>query len=232
MSDGAASLAGMLTGEPHNVYRIWRRRKLLYVGVSNSWPRRLSEHQAAKAWFKDATRVTLKSYPDRAAALDAERHAIETKRPLFNIQHNRDRNSVEVEVDPDALARSLCAMGAAVCLVVLAVRWTLDAGAAWWIQARADRDGLPLQVPAPRNPFTEEPPPLAMTLLQMFIEAASRPSHPEISVGIEEQASSGESGTSALSRPVNHPQLGPTTWRPTQSQYFGAKQRPPHWPAP
>ena len=57
---------------------------LLYVGVSKSALRRLSEHSTAK-WADDIVRVSVQNFPSRSEALKAEREAILKERPKYNI---------------------------------------------------------------------------------------------------------------------------------------------------
>lgn len=59
--------------------------RLLYVGVSLSTLRRLTQHRDKSAWFQSIQRVTVERFPSRAAAFEAERRAIATERPLHNV---------------------------------------------------------------------------------------------------------------------------------------------------
>ncbi|WP_432705659.1 GIY-YIG nuclease family protein [Actinoallomurus iriomotensis] len=74
--------------EPHTLDEYRHGRRSLYVGITNDLRRRRSEHRSSKHWFEEATKITMKRYPNRPAALDAERRTIKRKRPLYNIQHN------------------------------------------------------------------------------------------------------------------------------------------------
>ena len=61
---------------------------LLYIGTTGHLGRRLADH-AQKTWFLASTRITLEWFPDEEKAAKAERKAIETEGPKYNIAHNR-----------------------------------------------------------------------------------------------------------------------------------------------
>jgi hypothetical protein len=63
---------------------------LLYVGISLSWPARTRSHAHYSAWFAQVATVQIESFPDRESALNAEREAIRSERPKFNVVHNRE----------------------------------------------------------------------------------------------------------------------------------------------
>lgn len=58
---------------------------LLYVGQSISATKRFKSHKKTASWFLDIARVEIENFEDRQAALDAEREAIKSERPLFNV---------------------------------------------------------------------------------------------------------------------------------------------------
>lgn len=62
---------------------------LLYVGISLSWLARTKAHSRSSRWFEQVAKVEIERFPSRAAALDAERDAIRSERPKFNVVHNR-----------------------------------------------------------------------------------------------------------------------------------------------
>jgi hypothetical protein len=75
--------------EPSTLYRAYDASgDLLYVGIAKSWMHRWAHHQYDSAWFADVRRIELEPFPTRRAALDAERIAIRTEAPLYNIEHN------------------------------------------------------------------------------------------------------------------------------------------------
>lgn len=62
---------------------------LLYVGISLSWPARTRAHSHYSLWFAQVSRVEIERFQSREAALDAERDAIRSESPKFNVIHNR-----------------------------------------------------------------------------------------------------------------------------------------------
>ena len=63
---------------------------LLYVGVSLSTIQRLSQHKNQSHWFNDISQVTIEQFPNRDAALFAERTAIKKENPLHNLSLKED----------------------------------------------------------------------------------------------------------------------------------------------
>lgn len=63
---------------------------LLYVGISMSWPARTKQHVHGSRWFDQVAKVEIERFSTRAAALEAERQAIKSEKPKFNIVHNRE----------------------------------------------------------------------------------------------------------------------------------------------
>lgn len=77
--------------QTHALYRFFGAGgTLLYIGITNSLPRRLSQHNGDKEWFHGVANVTVEHYPTRDAVLAAEKRAIIAERPLYNEVHNRD----------------------------------------------------------------------------------------------------------------------------------------------
>lgn len=66
--------------------------KLLYVGISRSAMYRLDRHKRQSPWFHKITTVTIKLYPSRQEAIDAERKAIQEEVPLYNKTHQRKKS--------------------------------------------------------------------------------------------------------------------------------------------
>lgn len=62
---------------------------LLYVGISLSWPARTRAHAQGSRWFEQVAKVEIEHFPTRALALEAERKAIQSESPKFNVVHNR-----------------------------------------------------------------------------------------------------------------------------------------------
>lgn len=73
--------------KPVAVYRMYDATGvLLYVGYSTNIAARIQNHQWRTAWIEDVVDITLAHYPDVHAARDAERVAIKTEAPRYNIQ--------------------------------------------------------------------------------------------------------------------------------------------------
>ena len=72
-------------------------KKLLYVGISLSAAARLAQHRDAAHWFDDIATVTIETFPNREAALAAERKAIINEKPVCNIHHKRTLKQIEQE---------------------------------------------------------------------------------------------------------------------------------------
>jgi hypothetical protein len=68
-----------------------KRRRPLYVRVTNNAKRRHREHRASKPWFPEVKKVKAKNYRTRARALQAERRAIARKHPRYNVVGNPRR---------------------------------------------------------------------------------------------------------------------------------------------
>lgn len=61
--------------------------ELLYVGISLCAIGRLAQHRMDKQWYQDIARVEVEWLPDRDTALAAEKLAIQTERPRYNVVH-------------------------------------------------------------------------------------------------------------------------------------------------
>lgn len=73
--------------------------KLLYVGVSLSTMKRLSQHKKASHWFNEITSVTIQKYKSRQEALDAERSAIVEENPIHNLKRPTVKEVKRIEDD-------------------------------------------------------------------------------------------------------------------------------------
>lgn len=83
-------------------YRLYRhfdkQQQLLYVGISLRSFQRLAEHREYSHWFEDIANVTFESFSNKDDALLAEKTAIQTEKPRFNLIHNTtQRSKVRVE---------------------------------------------------------------------------------------------------------------------------------------
>lgn len=71
---------------PHVLYRLYDYAgELLYIGITGDWERRRAEHAADKEWWRRVQQVALAEFPSRAEAMNAERIAIRTEHPTYNI---------------------------------------------------------------------------------------------------------------------------------------------------
>ena len=72
---------------------------LLYVGISLSAVSRLSAHKVGSEWFSKIARIEIETFETRESARDAERDAIATEKPRYNIQH-KHCNSKKLKKEP------------------------------------------------------------------------------------------------------------------------------------
>ena len=67
------------------VYRMYDASdRLLYVGVTGHYNRRMSEHRKSQPWWLSVDRIEHTEYPDRVTAEEAERQAIRSESPRYN----------------------------------------------------------------------------------------------------------------------------------------------------
>lgn len=71
--------------------------KLLYVGISLSTFNRLSQHKDHSDWFKKIKNVTIEHFQTREEAMAAERNAIKSENPKFNIAMRKTMAEIEKE---------------------------------------------------------------------------------------------------------------------------------------
>lgn len=70
-----------------NLYRHYNTTGiLLYVGISLSAIRRLSQHSNRSRWFNQIAMIKIEKFESRDEAQFAEKQAIENEGPLFNIK--------------------------------------------------------------------------------------------------------------------------------------------------
>lgn len=71
--------------EPHFVYRYYADDgQLLYVGCTIEPKARHAAHRRSSSWYGDAVRYRQTVFPSRAYALEVEKLAIQTERPVHN----------------------------------------------------------------------------------------------------------------------------------------------------
>lgn len=59
---------------------------LLYVGQSTNLGARLEGHQSVRPWMSDVATITLEHHATAADLTAAERHAVATEQPLYNVR--------------------------------------------------------------------------------------------------------------------------------------------------
>jgi hypothetical protein len=75
-----------VNGEITALYRFWSTSGLLlYVGITKDPPKRLSQHKGDKPWWTEVATVTIENYGSREEASAAERAAIRSEEPLYNV---------------------------------------------------------------------------------------------------------------------------------------------------
>ena len=88
----------ILTEMTTQLYRHFdKNNNLLYVGISLSTFNRLSQHKDHSGWFYGITNVTIEHFPTREEALAAERKAIKSEAPKFNIAMRKTMAEIEKE---------------------------------------------------------------------------------------------------------------------------------------
>jgi len=71
--------------------------KLMYVGISLNTFTRLGQHRDHSKWFKQIKYVKIEHYPTRQDAMTAEKTAIKTENPMFNIALRKTMKEIETE---------------------------------------------------------------------------------------------------------------------------------------
>jgi predicted GIY-YIG superfamily endonuclease len=78
-----------LTNRSHVLYRMYdSARQLLYVGITFDPRTRWKAHGEDKAWWTDVSSIDVQHFTSRTAADRAERRAIRSDRPLYNVAHS------------------------------------------------------------------------------------------------------------------------------------------------
>lgn len=76
-------------GEPYILYRYYDERDILiYIGISGGFISRQRTHMTKSRWMPLAVRSTIQRCDTVGELEEAERVAIATERPIFNVQHN------------------------------------------------------------------------------------------------------------------------------------------------
>lgn len=147
---------------------------LLYVGVTDDWDRRRSQHATERPWFGEVSRVVLETCPDRTSALAREVAAISNEAPRYNVNHKPRPPALPLPEDVTELVET------SVTLAQAAKELGMDRSAAYrafppeirrkigtvWFITRADVDayaaeqrrGWPIGRPRPEKRGGEKPP--------------------------------------------------------------------------
>lgn len=89
---------------PYSLYRLYGDEDtLLYVGMSMNLPGRLTNHRVQKPWWTLVRHITVEHFETKAAVLTAEREAIQSEQPIWNIQHNLGRDLTAVGPHEEAI---------------------------------------------------------------------------------------------------------------------------------
>jgi predicted GIY-YIG superfamily endonuclease len=73
---------------PHALYRFFDHTgTLLYIGITWDIAVRFPQHTTRKPWWSTVANITIETHPNRPAVLEAERHAIQAEKPLYNVTH-------------------------------------------------------------------------------------------------------------------------------------------------
>jgi hypothetical protein len=92
----------MTMAEIHALYRIFDAdNELLYVGITNNPTGRMMDHLRSQWWAPRITQITFEHFGDRGELKTAERRAITTEGPVYNVAHAREW-SQDIEDDTDA----------------------------------------------------------------------------------------------------------------------------------
>jgi GIY-YIG catalytic domain len=71
---------------PYTVYRHFDKDGvLLYIGATRDLWQRKSDHRFKSFWYSDVARTETETFSTWGKALEAERHAILTENPLYNV---------------------------------------------------------------------------------------------------------------------------------------------------
>ncbi len=68
---------------------------LLYIGISSRPGSRMQEHITQKSWSNEIADIKLETFDTRKEAEAAEKAAIRTENPKYNVTHNRGKNELD-----------------------------------------------------------------------------------------------------------------------------------------
>jgi predicted GIY-YIG superfamily endonuclease len=79
---------------PTALYRLWGGDgALLYIGITSNPEVRWTNHESDKPWWPLVKDRSLRWFPNRDRALEAEARAIRAEHPVHNYQHNQKPSS-------------------------------------------------------------------------------------------------------------------------------------------
>lgn len=108
MTNAEAGVEPPLNNRPHVLYRMFDTEdQLLYVGITADAPDRFHGHRQDKDWWREIAAIRLEHLANRTAALQAERDAIRTERPKYNITHGQPRPRLLLPPEMEAVLRGL-----------------------------------------------------------------------------------------------------------------------------
>lgn len=91
--------------EPHFLYRLRDSEgRLLYVGFTRHVQQRMAAHRSEQPWWPLVADREVEQHPDRASAERAEKEALATEAPAFNVLHTAGRK----EARATAPFRTIC----------------------------------------------------------------------------------------------------------------------------
>lgn len=77
----------------HYIYRAYDANcRLLYIGQTIQPEQRIRNHARQSHWFPEAIEWEFEEVDGWWAMQDAEKAAIKSERPLYNVQHNTNRS--------------------------------------------------------------------------------------------------------------------------------------------
>jgi predicted GIY-YIG superfamily endonuclease len=85
--------------KPTTLYRLFKDKHLLYVGISCNFISRFNAHKNDKNWWIEVNRIETEHFESRERALIAEQNAIKVEKPLFNVVHNKENTNSESTPD-------------------------------------------------------------------------------------------------------------------------------------
>lgn len=95
--------------EETDLYRYYdANSQLLYVGISLSTLARATQHRSSSGWWTLIARMERTVYANRRIALQAEREAIKTENPIYNIIHTENTRTLRDLSLFDTYCKSIC----------------------------------------------------------------------------------------------------------------------------